>query len=213
MQSAACYLSREVSSVYFPRPRKLGKPIPIGGLALPLTLMERSAQHQQSSSSDLLPTHCYYHKVKEAKSMVYPQTVHRTIAITTPPSAVWQALTNPDIAKEWLSPDKTSTVTSEWKVGSPIVYAGTWDRRKYLDKGTILQLDPEKTFQYNMWSKLSRLPDTPENYTVVGFTLTPSETGTTLTLTHINFQSYAIYGHANFYWATALDRIKKLLEK
>ena len=144
--------------------------------------------------------------------MTYSKSVNRTITINAPPSTVWEALTNPEMAKEWLSPEKTSTVTSEWQVGSPIIFEGTWDRRRYLDRGTILQFDPEKTFEYNMWSKLARLPDTPENYTVVRFTLTPNQTGTTLTLSHTNFQTEAIYGHANFYWATALDRLRKLLE-
>ena len=145
--------------------------------------------------------------------MPYLRTVNRTITINAPPSEVWRALTDPEMAREWISPDKTSTVTSEWKVGSPIVFEGTWDRRKYLDRGTILQFDPERTYRYNMWSKLSRLPDLPENYTEVCFTLTPNPTGTTLNLTHTNFQNESIYGHANFYWATALVRIKKLLEE
>jgi pimeloyl-ACP methyl ester carboxylesterase len=37
--------------------------------------------------------------------------------------------------------------------------------------------------------------------------------GATIAPTHTNFRNEAIYGHANFYWATALHRIKKLLEK
>jgi uncharacterized protein YndB with AHSA1/START domain len=145
--------------------------------------------------------------------MTHPQIVNRTIHINAPPSAVWEALTNPDTWSQWSSPHQTSTVTSDYQLGSPITFTGTWDRRKYLDKGVILALDPEKHFSYNMWSKLSRLPDEPENYTLVDFTLTPTPSGTTLTLTHSNFQNYAIYGHANFYWATALHRIKTLLEK
>jgi hypothetical protein len=63
-----------------------------------------------------------------------------------------------------------------------------------------------------MWSRLSRLPDLPENYTVVRFELMPSDEGTTVTLAHSNFQNEAIYGHANFYWATALHRLKKVAE-
>jgi uncharacterized protein YndB with AHSA1/START domain len=145
--------------------------------------------------------------------MPYPKIVNRTITINAPPSEVWQALTNPDLANQWLSPDGATTVTSDWQVGSPITYAGTWRRRKYADKGIILQLDPERTFQYSYWSQFSRLPDSPENYSVIGFELTPTENGTTLTLTHSNFQREEIYGHANFYWATALHRIKNLLEK
>ncbi len=144
--------------------------------------------------------------------MTYHETVNRTIAINAPASQVWEALTNSELLKEWRSPDKTSTVTSEWQVGSPILFEGSWDRRKYLDRGTILAYEPYKHLSYNIWSKLSRLPDEPENYTVINFTLTPTPTGTTLALTHSNFHNYAIYGHANFYWATALVRIKKLIE-
>ncbi len=62
--------------------------------------------------------------------MTHPKSVHRTITINASPSAVWQTLTNPDIAKEWMSPEKTSTVTSDWQVGSPILFEGTWDRRE-----------------------------------------------------------------------------------
>jgi len=145
--------------------------------------------------------------------MPYPKKVNRTIIINASISAVWQALTNPEQLKEWRSPDRTSTVTAEWRVGGPILFEGTWDRRKYLDRGTILAFDPEKNLCYDMWSKLSRLPDSPENYTLVEFTLTPTANGTSLTLTHSNFQSEAIYGHANFYWVTALDRLKKLSER
>jgi uncharacterized protein YndB with AHSA1/START domain len=145
--------------------------------------------------------------------MIYPKFVNRTITINAPTSEVWQAITNPDLLREWRSPDKTSTVTSDWQAGRPIVFEGTWDRRKYFDQGTILQFEPERALEYNIWSKRARLPDAPENYTVVRFTLTPNEGGTTLNLTHTNFQNEAIYGHANFYWATALDRLRKLVER
>ena len=145
--------------------------------------------------------------------MTHPQIVNRTIHINASPSIIWEALIDPDTWSQWSSPHKTSIVTSDYQLGSPITFTGTWDRRKYLDKGVILAFDPEKHLSYNMWSKLSRLPDEPENYTVVDFTLTPTQSGTTLTLTHSNFQNYTIYGHANFYWPTALHRIKNLLEK
>ena len=146
--------------------------------------------------------------------MPYPKTVHRTITIAAPPSAVWQAITDPDQMHEWRDPQKASTVTAEWRTGGPIVFEGTWDRRKYLDRGTILAFDPPSVFRYNFWSRLSRLPDLPENYTVVTFTLTPAadDRATTLNLTHTNFQNEAIYGHANFYWVTALDRLRKFVE-
>ena len=122
--------------------------------------------------------------------MPYPKSVNRTITINAPPSDVWQALTDPGLLREWRSPDKASTVTAEWRTGGPIVFEGTWDRRKYLDRGTILAFDPHKTLSYNIWSKLSRPPRPPRKLHRRHLqSLTPNETGTTLTLTHTNFQS------------------------
>src|SRR5437016_3450673 len=138
---------------------------------VPTNLRYTSPQPQATSTT-----------TQTSRTMPSDKTVNRTITINAPVSEVWQALTNPDLAREWLSPERTTNVTSDWQLGSQIIYAGTWHRRRYADKGTILQLDPERTLQYSYWSQFSRLPDSPENYSVIGFQLTPNENGTTLTL-------------------------------
>ena len=145
--------------------------------------------------------------------MTSSKIVNKTISISAPVSIVWDALTNPEVVKEWLSAEGTTHIISDWKVGSPLIFAGTWHRKKYEDKGTILQLDAENVLEYSYWSRFSKLPDSPENYSVIGFRLTPGENCTTLTVTHGNFAIEEMYGHANFYWRTALVRIKKVLEE
>ena len=44
------------------------------------------------------------------------------ITINAPASKVWDALTNPDLIKQYLF---GTEVTTDWQVGSPITYRGT----------------------------------------------------------------------------------------
>jgi uncharacterized protein YndB with AHSA1/START domain len=144
--------------------------------------------------------------------MAIDKIIKRTINIDAPVSIVWAVLTDPELVKEWLSAEKTTRVNTDWQVGSPFIYSGTWRHHKYEDKGTLLQLEPEKVLRYSHWSKFSRQPDNPENYTAIEFTLEPGEDATALTLTESNFPAEEMYRPTIFYWATALDRIKKLAE-
>jgi uncharacterized protein YndB with AHSA1/START domain len=47
-----------------------------------------------------------------------------TITIHAPTSKVWEALTKPEIIKQYLF---GTTVTTDWRVGSPITYEGIWE--------------------------------------------------------------------------------------
>jgi hypothetical protein len=144
--------------------------------------------------------------------MRFDKVITKTIVINAPLSNVWDALTNPEIIKLWLWEGEMS-IRSDWKVGSPIIFSGKFYGRKYEDKGIILNLEKEKCFQYSYWGKLSQLPDSPENYTIIEFDLSAKENQTILTLTQSNCITYEIYAHWNFYWLVTLDIFKKLLEK
>ena len=138
--------------------------------------------------------------------------VHKNLIINEPVSKVWQALTQPALIKNWLS-DTPVDVVSEWKEGSSIIFKGTFHNKPYEDKGTILKYEPEQLFSYSYWNKLSGLPDTAENYSVVAFRLAPVNGHTALTLIHTNFKLDTIYRHWNYYWTLTLDRLKKTIEK
>ena len=134
----------------------------------------------------------------------------KTISIKASTSKVWNTLTNPDLIKEWLFGTK---VISDWKVGSQILFTGNWQGTDYLDKGTILKFNIEKNFQYNYWSSFSGLPDSPENYSVITFELTPENQDTMLTLTQSNFATETMYEHSNKNWDATLNFMKNLIEK
>jgi uncharacterized protein YndB with AHSA1/START domain len=144
--------------------------------------------------------------------MGFDKIITKTIQINASLPKLWDALTNPEIMKLWLWEGEMS-ISSEWQVGSPIIFRGKFYKAQYEDKGTILKLEKEKVFQYSYWGKLSQLPDAPENYTIIEFALSTKEAQTILTLTQSNCITYEIYAHWNFYWLVTLDIFKKLVEK
>ena len=136
--------------------------------------------------------------------------LRKTISIKAPASKVWEALTTPEWIKKYLFGTQT---ISDWKVGSPIIFTGTWEGKEYQDKGTILKFEMEKVFQYNYWSSFSSLPDLPENYAVLTFELSPHGNTTELLLTQDNIANETALEHSSKNWDGVLGGMKELLEK
>jgi uncharacterized protein YndB with AHSA1/START domain len=136
-------------------------------------------------------------------------TAKATTTIHAPASKVWQALVNPEIIKQYLF---NTDVISDWKVGSPIIYRGEWEGKPFEDKGKILEIEPEKVMRNTHWSPLSGVPDTPENYHTVTYTLSAQGDSTEVTITQDNNASEEEKAHSEKNWRTVLDGMKKLLE-
>jgi uncharacterized protein YndB with AHSA1/START domain len=132
-----------------------------------------------------------------------------TITINAPASRVWDALTKPDLIKQYLF---GTEVTTDWKVGSPITYKGTWEGKTYEDKGEILQIEPGKLLISTYWSPFTGLPDIPENYNTVRYELSGEGGGTRLTIIQDNNATQEDAEHSERNWKTVLDGLKKLLE-
>ena len=137
---------------------------------------------------------------------------NKTVNINSSTSQVWHILTTPELMKKWMMPDMEINITTDWRVGSPLVIRGNMNGKNFENNGTVLQFEPEKTLQYSHLSSISRLPDRPENYSIVGFTLNPTENQTALTLTLSNFPTESIYKHLAFYWNVTLEVLKRLIE-
>lgn len=132
-----------------------------------------------------------------------------TTTINAPASKVWQALVNPEIIKQYLF---NTDVISDWKVGSPIIYRGEWEGKPFEDKGEILEIEPEKVLKSTHWSPLSGVPDTPENYHTVTYTLSEKGDSTDVTITQDNNASEDEKAHSEKNWQTVLKGMKDLLE-
>jgi uncharacterized protein YndB with AHSA1/START domain len=132
-----------------------------------------------------------------------------TITINAPASKVWEALTTPDLIKQYLF---GTNVTTDWQVGSPIVYEGIWEGKTYRDKGVVLQVEPGRLLVSTFWSALSGMPDIPENYQTVRYELATDGTGTRLTIIQDNNATQEGANHSAQNWSMVLDGMKKLLE-
>ena len=130
--------------------------------------------------------------------------------INTSTSKVWDALTKPELIKQYMF---GTEVITDWQVGSPITYKGIWDGKAYEDKGKVLQIEIEKFLVSTFWSSLAGLPDIPENYKTVRYELVPEDNGTRLSITQDNNDSQEEATHSEQNWKMVLDGMKKLLEE
>ena len=129
--------------------------------------------------------------------------------INAPAGKVWDALVNPSLIKQYMF---GTNVTSEWRKGSPIVWKGEWEGRKYEDKGTILELRPERMLRYSHFSALSGLPDTAENYHNITIELKSKGKQTEVSLSQDNNLTEEERQHSQKNWEMMLAGLKKLLE-
>jgi len=136
-------------------------------------------------------------------------TASATTTIHAPVSKVWQALVNPELIRQYLF---NTEVISDWKVGSPIIYKGEWEGKAFEDKGEILEIDPEKVLKSTHWSPLSGVPDSPENYHTVTYTLSAQGDDTKVTITQDNNATEEEMTHSEKNWQTVLKGMKDLLE-
>jgi len=132
-----------------------------------------------------------------------------TITIDAPASEVWRALTDPALIQQYLFGTQVST---DWHVGSPIIYKGVWQDQPYEDKGQVLQNEPQKLLVSTFWSSLGGLPDLPENYKTVRYELSNAGSVTRLTITQDNNATQEEADHSTQNWNMVLQGIKKLLE-
>ena len=130
--------------------------------------------------------------------------------ISAPASRVWDALTNPDVIRQYFF---GTQAVSDWKEGSSLEFKGEWEGKKYVDKGVILKSEPEKLFQYTYLSSFSNLPDLPENYANITYELYEEDGETELTVKQENVASEEVRKHSEQNWATVLKNLKDLLEK
>ncbi len=138
-----------------------------------------------------------------------PYTARVSTLIRAPISRVWQALTDPDLIQQYLFGTRTNT---DWQVGHPITWQGEWQGKTYEDKGTVLQVVPERLIETTYWSSMAGLPDRPENYKKVTYELKPENDGTLLSLTQDNNTSIEDKTHSEQNWQMVLDGLKKLVE-
>ena len=137
--------------------------------------------------------------------------VSQSIDVNASLSKVWNALTNPEIIKEYLF--GTETIT-DWKVGSEIVFQGEYNGQKYRDHGVILTNELNKEISYSYWSGFSGLEDKPENYSTVIYALDKiNDSKTTFTWTQKGYRNEEGQKHSQEGMPPFLEQIKGIMER
>jgi len=132
------------------------------------------------------------------------------LEINAPVEKVWEALTKPEIIKQYFFGTNTFT---DWKMGSPIIFRGEWEGKTYEDKGTILEVDKYKMIKYDYWSSMSGIEDKPENYVIITYHLTQVDTKTKLVITQENIPDEKMKEHSEENWKKVMTDMKRLVEK
>jgi uncharacterized protein YndB with AHSA1/START domain len=142
------------------------------------------------------------------------RVIENSVTIHAPPSEVWQALTDPDLMKQWMAePVMRLEIFTDWKIGSQIIVKGHHNNVDFENKGTVLEFEPNSILRHSHLSSVSRLPDEAENYTVIEFRLARVEGDSTLlTVRTSNFPSEPIFKHWEFYWRVTIEVVKRFVE-
>lgn len=89
---------------------------------------------------------------------------NKTVTIHAPVAAVWRALTDAAMIREYFFGIES---IGEWKEGNTIISNGEWQGRKFRGKARVLKVENEKLLRHSYWSDMSGLPDDPAFYHII----------------------------------------------
>lgn len=129
-----------------------------------------------------------------------PAVIHLEHHYTAPPSAVWRALTDPELHARWWAPgDVKAVVGHRFELDM-----GPWGKQAC----EVLAVEAERLFSYRF--AIGQLD------TIITWRLTPEGAGTLLTLTHEGFNLDSPMGKTAFEgmkpgWPKLLERLGRTL--
>jgi len=132
-----------------------------------------------------------------------------TVTIHAPIAKVWDAFVNPALIKQYMF---GAEAISDWKTGSPIVWKGEYEGKKYEDKGEILEIEPERRLKMTHFSPLSGQEDVPENYHTLVYELEEHGQKTCVSLSQDNNASEEAAEHSQANWEKMLSGLKQVVE-
>jgi uncharacterized protein YndB with AHSA1/START domain len=135
-------------------------------------------------------------------------TASTEIAAST--DRVWAALTDPEQIKLYMF---GSTVETDWRPGSKILWKGEYDGKPYEDKGEIIEVEAGRLLKVTHFSPLSGQEDTPENYHALTYRLEAEGPKTRLSLSQDNNPTEEAAEHSRKNWETVLDGLKDVAER
>lgn len=149
--------------------------------------------------------------------MSEPLFIRNQIDIHADVAAVWDALVDPDKTKVYMF---GCAALSDWKLDSPLLWEGTWEGvTAVFVKGVVTHIDAGKRLDYTVFDPNGTLPDVPENYLTVSYTLEPIPGGTRFSVSQGDYsqvgngaQRYQDSYNNGEGWNPILVQIKALVE-
>ena len=130
------------------------------------------------------------------------------ITINAPASRVWEAVTKPELVKQW---QYGAALITDWQKGHPIVYRNEWEGTVYEQRGTVLEIEPERLVKYTLFAPRPGLDEKPENTFIMTYLLEEANGQTTLTITQDDPREQP-HEQAEEEENSVLNSLKKLVE-
>jgi len=99
------------------------------------------------------------------------------IVLNAPVEKVWNALTQPELVKQW---QYGSDLITDWKIGNEIRFRNEWEGQVFEQWGTVLEVVPNQKIRYSLFFPRPGLEDKPENYFVMSYVLSEENQKTKL---------------------------------
>ena len=131
------------------------------------------------------------------------------IVIRASANRVWEALTRPELVKQWQYGTDLST---DWQTGGSIVFRNEWEGRVFEQKGSILEVEPGRLARYSLFAPQPGLEDRPENYFVMSYILEEVDGQTILTIDQDDPRNQTAQEPAEEGENAVLVALKKLVE-
>lgn len=91
------------------------------------------------------------------------------VDVLAPAKKVWQALTAPDLVKQW---QYGADLQTTWEPGTPIVFRNELNDQVFEQKGTVIEFVPESRLRYSLFFPRPDLRDIPEHHFFMTYELT-----------------------------------------
>ena len=91
-----------------------------------------------------------------------------TIFVKAPIQKVWDALTKPELVKQW---QYGSDLITDWTVGNEIRFRTEWEGKVFEQWGKVLEVVPYKLIKYSLFAPGPALEDNPGNYFIMSYVL------------------------------------------
>jgi uncharacterized protein YndB with AHSA1/START domain len=132
-----------------------------------------------------------------------------TFTINASKEKVWDALTNPEIVKQYFF---GTSLVADWKVGGMVFFRGEWEGKPYEDKGIITAIKQNELLCYDYKSSWDTSEDIRENYMPIEYKLSERNGATTLEITQ-GSATQEQANHSDENWKMVMNGMKELVEK